>query len=76
LLLPFFFVGSYQLLKVHASRQLGTFLLSLLLFHMFIHVVIMPFVVERYRMPIEPFVIMVGMTGFFAIMDKVTQKKG
>jgi len=63
LLLPFFLLGSIFIIK-HKNKY-GIFLLVIILVNTLIHVLLMG--IERYRLPIDPFIIIIAFYGLYQI---------
>lgn len=68
-LLPFAVFG--LILLFYKRRKLGIFLLSILFLHTIIHVLIAPFTVNRYRIPIDSIIIVLGIYGMIIVYNKV-----
>ena len=70
LLLPFFLLGGFLIIKY--NNKYGIFLLVIILVNTFIHVVITG--KERYRIPIDPYIIIVAFYGIYQIYLKFKSK--
>ena len=73
LLLPFFFIGLYHLLK--RKKKVAIILLSILLYHSIIHMLFIPYTRDRYRIPLESIIIMLGVYGMLMVYEYFIKKK-
>ena len=72
LLLPFFLIGGFLTLK--RKNRYGIFLLVIIFIHTFLHVVL-TYVVPRYRIPIDAFVIIIAFYGLNEVLKQFFNKK-
>jgi len=68
MLLPFFFLGLLKLVKT--QPKLGIFFISILVLHTLIHILFIVFTRNRYRIPIDPLIIITAFSGFLAWLRK------
>lgn len=61
LLIPFLFIGLVKL--YHQKKKIAIFLFSILLYHSTIHVLFVPYTRDRYRIPVDAIVIILGVYG-------------
>ncbi len=69
ILLPFAFLGLYNLFK--KNRLIALFLLSIIGLLTIIHVLFIPYTLERYRLPIDPLIILLGVSGIVSTSVRV-----
>lgn len=66
LLLPFFFIGSIFIFL--RKNKYGLFLLAVVFLHAFLHIVL-AYVVPRYRLPIDAFIIIIAFYGLSSFLN-------
>ena len=73
LLLPFFLIGTF--LTIKRKNRYSIFLIIIIFLHTILHVVL-TYVVPRYRIPIDVFVIIIAFYGFNEVVKFLSSKKG
>ena len=74
LLLPFFFLGLHKLFQ--QQKKMAIFLFSILGYHTFIHILFIPYTRDRYRIPVESIIILLGIYGIITVYEYIKCKKG
>jgi hypothetical protein len=72
ILLPFFVIGWISLYR--SNRRIAIFLLLILVYHTLIHIVFIPFTRNRYRIPIDFIIIILGWHGIRFTFTPILKK--
>jgi 4-amino-4-deoxy-L-arabinose transferase-like glycosyltransferase len=72
ILLPFAFIGLIIFFK--QKRNIAIFLASILFLHSLINVLFIPFTINRYRIPIDTIIILLGVYGFIELFNNIKIK--
>lgn len=65
LVMPF---GFRELFSI--NRQGFWFLIISIVLYMLVHVILIPFTTDRYRIPLDPFLILIGITGLMSVLNR------
>jgi len=68
ILLPTFIYGGILIIK--NTDQYMILLLSLVLLQLLLHLLFIPYITQRYRIPIDPIIILISFYGFYHIISK------